>query len=42
MIPTQALLFNTVLDILTREIRKKKNEMNPNWRKRSKTSTVSR
>ena len=24
MIPTQALLFNTVLDILTREIRKKK------------------
>ena len=24
MIPTQALLFNTVLEILTREIRKKK------------------
>ena len=40
--PSSPLLFNIVLEVLATEIRKEKNKRNPNWKKRSKTVTVSR
>ena len=41
--PLLALLFNRVLEVLATAIRaEKKNKMNPNWKRRSKTLTVFR
>ena len=41
--PLSPLLFNIVLEVLATAIRaEKKNKMNPNWKRRSKTLTVFR
>ena len=39
--PLSLLLFNIVLEVVTAAIRAEK-EMNPNWKRRSKTLTVCR
>jgi len=39
--PLSPLLFNIVLEVLATAIRAEK-EMNPNWKRRSKTLTVCR
>ena len=38
--PLSPLLYNTVLEVLATAIRRKRNQKNPNWKRRSKTVTV--